>query len=86
LSLKSLKIYKWKTDRYGLYFNSAYGPYFGAGPSIGISSDSKFYSRCNCDPFRVPKNAKTCLNEITEELEHSPIELKDYEVFAILPK
>ena len=68
-SLKSRKVYKRQNDRNNLHFGPNTGPYFGKGPSLGIASDSKFYIHCNFDPFQVPINAATCLNEITEELE-----------------
>jgi hypothetical protein len=52
-SLKLRKVYKRLNDTYNLYFNQSYGPRFNG---YGIDPDNKFYSICNCDPFKVPKN------------------------------
>jgi hypothetical protein len=37
LSLKLRKIYKPQNDNTNLYFDSTYGPWFGAGPCLGMN-------------------------------------------------
>ena len=50
-SLKLRKVYKAQNDSNNLHIWTKNGPYFGNGPTLGIASDDKFYSRCNHDPF-----------------------------------
>lgn len=58
-SLKLRKVYKPQNDKTNLYFHGNLGPWFGNGASLGIhcNSNNKLYSRCNYDPFQVPKTS-----------------------------
>ena len=77
-SLKTRKVYHRLNDTWNLLFNSGYGPWFGTGASLGISSN-KLYGNANRDLFKILVNSLGT-HEITEEVGNSH-EYKDYEVF-----